>query len=153
MGHQCKCSFAIHFVVIWGLTWSNASSCSSSFSIRALVSPLEPQVVVPPSHFHSHRCQKHYSSWGTQGGPWGPHSHQWTHSHEQDQVGQAAPHGKNSRSASPVGAGRLPPFLRKLCCWWTLDPASRETPPHPTQSLISGWLYAFYPQKLTLKVI
>ena len=29
----------------------------------------------------------------------------------------------------------LPPFLRKLGCWWTLDPASRGTPHHPTQSL------------------
>ena len=30
----------------------------------------------------------------------------------------------------------MPPFLRKLCCWWTLDPGSCGTTPHLTQSLI-----------------
>ena len=123
------------------LTWSNASSCSSSFSIRALVSPLEPQVVVPPFYSYSHRCQHHKSSWGTQRGPWGPHGHQRSHGHGHYQVGQVAPHGKNSRSASPVGAGRLPPFLRKLCCWWTLDPTHMG--PHlipPNHSYQAGYM-------------
>ena len=90
------------------LTWSNTSSCSSSFSIRALVSPLEPQVVVPTSHSHSHCCQHHYSSRWTQAGPWGSHSHERADGKHYDEGGQVAPHGKNSRSASPAAAGSHP---------------------------------------------
>merc|ERR1719494_1451702 len=37
----------------------------------------------------------------------------------------------------------LPPFLRKLGCWWTLDPASRGTPHHPTQSLSTEHILFF----------
>ena len=107
-------------------TWSDTSSCSSTFSIGALVSSLEPQVVVPPPcSSHSHGCQHYCSSWWTQAGPWAPQSHQRSHGHQHDQGGQVAPHGKNSRSASPAAAGRINTLFAQVVLL-LVDPGPRQ---------------------------